>query len=322
MPFPIKPAWLLLCGFFYYLLAGCTQIPLQSDNLLEKIPSHIPQKVELTQVPFYAQLEFQCGPSSLATVIRWSGIDITPDQLAPSVYLPERKGSLQIELIAATRGQDRIPYIIDKSLLTLLEEVQSGNPVLVMQNLGLDWYPQWHYAVVVGYDLDRDEVVLRSGTNKRHINTFSLFERTWRRADYWGMVVLPAHKLPTTATPARHMSSVVAFEKLGKLPIAKIAYQAGLDKWPKDRNYLMALGNAMYNSNDIAGAEEILRNTLDQWPDYAPAQNNLAHILMQQDKIDEAEKYAQQAIKIDDRFKSKYEETLKKILALKLKNIQ
>lgn len=320
MPFSFKPARLFLCGFFYYLLAACTHIPLQSDNLLENFPTHIPLKVELTQVPFHSQLEFQCGPSSLATVLQWSGIDKTPEQLAPSVYLPERKGSLQIELIAAARRHDRIPYNIDKSVLTLLEEVQSGNPVLVMQNLGLDMFPQWHYAVVVGYDLYRDEIILRSGMNKRHINSFTLFERTWRRAGYWGMVVLPVNKLPTTATPARHISSVVVFEKLGKLQLAKTAYLAGLEKWPENRNYLAALGNAMFSLNDIAGAEEIFRSTLAQWPDYAPAQNNLAHILMQQHKFDEAEKYAQQAIKTGDRFKPQYEETLRKILALQLKN--
>ena len=48
-------------------------------------------------------------------------------------------------------------------LADLLQEVAAGHPVIVLQNLGLEWIPVWHYSVVIGYDLSRGQLVLRSG---------------------------------------------------------------------------------------------------------------------------------------------------------------
>ncbi|MEO7385334.1 MAG: hypothetical protein ABIX37_00195, partial [Gammaproteobacteria bacterium] len=48
---------------------------------------------ELTGVPFFPQTIHQCGPAALATVLGASGVIATPDELAPLVYLPGRRGS-------------------------------------------------------------------------------------------------------------------------------------------------------------------------------------------------------------------------------------
>jgi len=61
----------------------------------------------------------------------------------------------------------------------------------VLQNLALDWVPMWHYAVVVGYDLAADEIVLRSGRTKRQVMAMPTFERTWKRSRFWAMVTVP-----------------------------------------------------------------------------------------------------------------------------------
>ncbi len=41
------------------------------------------------------------------------GVAVTPDQLVPQVYLPNRKGSLQAELVAATRSYQRVALSVD-----------------------------------------------------------------------------------------------------------------------------------------------------------------------------------------------------------------
>jgi len=71
--------------------------------------------------------------------------------------------------------------------------------VIVFQNLGLPWYPRWHYAVVIGYDLPRREVLLHSGPEARKVTSMRLFELTWEWGKNWGVVVLPPEKLPATA---------------------------------------------------------------------------------------------------------------------------
>ena len=65
--------------------------------------------VELSRTPFFPQTRYHCGPAALATVLDGSGVDVKPDQLSASVYLPGKKGSLQIEMVAATRRYGRLP---------------------------------------------------------------------------------------------------------------------------------------------------------------------------------------------------------------------
>jgi hypothetical protein len=61
-----------------------------------------PERVELTDTPFFPQREYQCGPAALATVLAASEVSVTADALVPEVFLPGRQGSLQSELLAAT----------------------------------------------------------------------------------------------------------------------------------------------------------------------------------------------------------------------------
>ncbi|MET0987939.1 MAG: hypothetical protein ABW034_21275, partial [Steroidobacteraceae bacterium] len=79
------------------------------QSSLRSLPDDLPERVELEQVPFFPQAEYQCGPAALATVLEAAGVATTPDALVPIVYLPARKGTLQTELVAATRRFDRIP---------------------------------------------------------------------------------------------------------------------------------------------------------------------------------------------------------------------
>ena len=77
----------------------------------------------------------------------------------------------------------------------LLAEVDAGHPVIAFQNLGLGWLPRWHYAVVTGYDLDAREISMHSGELSRLTMDFALFERTWRRGDYWAITLLPPNDM-------------------------------------------------------------------------------------------------------------------------------
>ena len=90
----------------------------------------------LVETPFHTRVSDQCGPSALATVLQASGITVAPEALKSRVYIPDREGSLPIEMLAATRGYKRIPYLINPDITALLGELQAGRPVLVLQNLG------------------------------------------------------------------------------------------------------------------------------------------------------------------------------------------
>jgi tetratricopeptide (TPR) repeat protein len=292
------------------LLTACA--PLQSDRLLRSAEA-FPKPVELATVPFFPQTEYQCGPAALATVLGWSGVETTPEALAPQVYLPAREGSLQAELLAAARRHDRVPYVLRPHLEALLSEVASDHPVLVLQNLGLSWAPKWHYAVVVGFDLSRAELVLRSGVEQRHIVPIPVFERTWARAEHWALVVLPPDKLPHSAEEGPYLEAVVALERLKRYEAAAIAYQSALKRWPKSLGAWMGLGNSRHASGDLEGAAQAFARTTELHPASAAAFNNLADSLLGLGRLEAARSAARRAVELGGPQADVYRRTLEEI---------
>jgi tetratricopeptide (TPR) repeat protein len=279
------------------IVLGACATP-QTDRLLATA-SAFPQPVELTAVPFFPQDEYQCGPASLAMLLNWSGKTVEPAALTPQVYLPERHGSLQLEILAAARRHGRIPYVLRPELESVFAELAAGHPVLVLQNLALDWQPQWHYAVVIGFDLPRAEVLLRSGTEARLTMPLRVFERTWARAEHWAVVVLPPERLPATAEELRHLQSVAALERLQRYEEAAAGYAATLTRWPKSLGALVGLGNSRYALGDLAAAEAAFRQAVRHHPDAAVALNNLAQTLADRGALADAEPLAARAVELD-----------------------
>ncbi len=303
------------------LFTGCASAPQTKQLLKQQLlaqqslehPLGIPQKHELTQVPFYPQKKYQCGPAALATVLQNSGVDISPLELVPEIYLPARQGSLQIEILAATRQHGRIAYQINPDLRSLFREVSAGNPVLVLQNLGLSWTPTWHYAVVTGFDLAKQSVILRSGMEERHQTSLDTFERTWARGKYWGIVVLPPNKLPETADALRYVKTVAALEKIKRWQDANTAYSTALTRWPDNLIAQMGLGNSFYMLKNLPAAERAFRTVSSAHPDFGVAFNNLAQVLLEQGKIIEAKTRALRAIEIGGPQLEKFRDTLREI---------
>lgn len=294
------------------LLGGCTGTP-QRDRLIANPPTDIAPAAELIEVPFHPQEAYQCGPAALAMLANWRAVPVTPQALTPRLYIPGKQGSLQVELLSNTRQLGLIPYVLKPSLEDLLREIDAGNPVLVFQNLALNWYPQWHYAVLIGYDLSRREVILRSGTDRRRINSLALFERTWQRGDRWAMLALQPGQLPATVEYWRYLRALNAMEQVGKQAEAVAGYQAGLQHWPDDTRLLMGLSNSQYALGETTAAIASLQALIRAHPDYAPAHNNLAHLYLQLGQLQRAEQHARHAIRLGGEHLDAYQQTLKEI---------
>ena len=208
-------------------------------------------------------------------VLSAAGMGVTPDELVDQVYLPSRKGSLQVEILAATRQKGLLAYTLRPSVQDLLMEVAAGHAVLVFQNVSLPVYPVWHYAVVIGYDLERNTLTLHSGETAGMEMSLFTFERTWERGNYWAMLALTTHQLPVSADAAR-LSQAIATLELQQPQAAQQAYFTALARWPQDANLYLGLGNSAYALHDLTAAVSAYRTAVQLQPEFADAWNNLA----------------------------------------------
>ena len=269
----------------------------------------IPNQHHISSVPFFPQTDYQCGPASLAMTLVWSGVVTDSERLSGAVYTPSLKGSLQPAMIGAARRHGRVAFVIT-SPGELLAEVAAGNPVIVLQNLGLSWAPVWHYAVVTGFDTDLDVVRLHSGEVKGKEISMRVFDNTWSRGGYWGLITLAPDRLPATAIETRYTEAVLGLEKAKKWPEAIQGYQTVLNKWPDNFPALMGIGNAYYAMGDLPAAEKAFTEATAQFSSEGAAFNNLAQVLLEQGKKEAALTAAEQAVSMGGPMSGVFQETL------------
>jgi tetratricopeptide (TPR) repeat protein len=278
----------------FLLLTGCASIP----DAVRSLPNEA--SIELDGTPFYPQERYECGPAALTTTLVSSGADASLDDIVDAVFLPGREGSLQIELVAAARQYDRLPYVIYGTLAAIHKELEAGRPVLVLQNLGVAAIPRWHYAVVIGIDVEAGDVVLRSGTERRRTTPIMTFLRTWRRGDYWGIVLLRPDELPAIIDRRRYFSTIAALEETGRHKAALEAWRTAVTRWPTDRVALFGLANAEYRLGNREAAVAGYRALLDIDARHVAARNNLAWVLAEQGRFEDAQREIASALELNE----------------------
>jgi len=306
----------LVAGVFFLsaALSGCALLIPQTEALRTAWPAGLPERIELREVPFFPQDDYQCGPAALATTLVHFGVKITPEDLVKQVYLPARQGSLQIEMLAAPRRYGMVSYQLAPRFEDLLREVAAGIPVIVLQDYGVWPFSIWHYAVVAGYDYSTGELVLRSGEKQRLSMPFAVLEYTWKESQYWAMVTVPPDRIPVTATEPGYLAAIAAMERVGNPRAATMAYAAFLRRWPDNLTARIGLANGHYALGELKKAEAVLRQAADRHPDSVVVLNNLAQTLSDQKRDDEALALIERAVAMGGPFSAAARDTRELIL--------
>ncbi len=290
------------------LLAGCAS----PGQRLSRHSDDLPVRMELAETPFFPDESYYCGPAALATSLSAAGLPTLPETLVGQVFLPGRQGSLQIEMLSGARRRGAIATMIPASPEALFREIAAGHSVVVMQNLGLSWAPSWHYAVAVGYDLEADTVLLKSGPMKRQELSLRTFMHTWNRSDRWAFVTTQPDRLPVTATEGEAVRALVAFERNAPAQVAAQAYRTGLARWPGNPTLAMGLGNVLYAAGNKDAAEAVFRGVVDKHQ-LAAAYNNLARVLLERGNAAEARVWAERGLTVAGPVRETLVETLNAI---------
>lgn len=294
------------------MLSACLSTP-QTREIYQNNVS-LPKIVEHTQTPFYPQKRYQCGPASLATALDAIKHHQPLAHVVKRVYLPGRKGSLKYDLLSATRRYGVIAYKLKPELADLLTELANGKVVIVFQNLGVKLIPRWHYAVAIGYNLKNKTIILRSGKHKRRVTRLKLFERTWKRSNYWAIVVTPANQIPSTATALPWLSALALFEKHNPQPQKVMdAYKTALRRWPKSSLLHLATANFAFNQKRYRIARKHYQKAVILDPMNGDAWNNFANLLLKQKQFSTAKYFSRKAIKTGGPNVNIYRQTLHEI---------
>ena len=262
-------------------------------------------------VPYLPQDDFQCGPAAVAMVMDFHGGGVPLQTLTTEVYSPALRGSLQPALLAAGRRHGWLAWEIS-DFAAILQEVAAGRPVIILQNRGLSWKPVWHYAVVVGFDAAKGLIYLTSGREEQRAVATRTVLKTWERGGRWGLLLLPSGVLPVIADPDRLLAALAGLERSDAV-VARPGYAAAVARWPAHAGLSTGYGNLLRKAGEPAAAEAAYRAALAGEPRHVPALNNLADLLLELDRLDEAYAAAVAAVAVDGPYHATAAATLREI---------
>lgn len=278
------------------LFVSCaTRTP--QTNRLVKNRNALPERTEIKNVPFIKQDAYQCGPSTMAMTLKFWGKKTSVEELMPMMFTKGMSGTFQSEMLSTPRlsGLQALPIT---NLNSLLLELSSGHPVIVFQNLGLSFAPKWHYSVATGYNLKGPDIIMHTGLSESSKVDMRLFERNWKLADYWALLILPPDRLSASLSESDHAKAGAALEELGRLNEAETVYKTVLKKWPESYLSLIGLGNVNYAKKDYLISISYLKKASELYPDSPEVWHNLATAQGAAGKKADAKESSQKAIKV------------------------
>ena len=168
--------WLLILP----LIFSCAGLPPNGESKDARI---------IRNVPFYPQEAYQCGPASLAGVLNYWGLNISPAEIAAAIYSPGARGTLDVDMgfYAEKKGLRASQY--RGSLEDLKSNIDSNRPLLVLVDDGFWVYEQAHYMVVVGYDTGG--LIVNSGKEQGRFIPLNRFLKSWERTKFWTLRITP-----------------------------------------------------------------------------------------------------------------------------------
>ncbi len=173
----MKIRLLPLISLFCIVLCSCASAPPDSHN----------GGVVLEKVPFYPQEDHQCGPASLAGVLNYQGLGISPEEIASDLFSKSAGGTLTIDMALYPQRKGFFSLSYSGSMSDLREKIDSGYPLIVMVDYGFSVWQKNHFMVVVGYN--NDGVIANSGRKEHEFIENDSFLKIWRKADLWTLLV-------------------------------------------------------------------------------------------------------------------------------------
>lgn len=244
-----------------------------------------------------------CAASALQILLKANEIDTNLSQLADRTLIPQKAGSLQSEVMAAARQHALLASELPPSIEYMLLELQADNPVVMLIDTGRWYKPNWHYTVLLGYDLNKSSALL---SDLGEVPLKEL-ENMSAKSGFWAFTATRPPRLPVTVKGEKLISAVERLRSAGFIMEAKRAYMSALAKTPNDTKLIFALSNVYMQEELYDQAKALYMQLLRIDADHVPTLNNLAFCYMKLGDTQRARRTINKAQKIGG-----FEELVKK----------
>jgi len=182
---PAHIFFLKMCRFFFCSISLLLFATLSSCSTPDKVRMDSSRVIE--GVPFYPQERYQCGPSSLASVLNYWGVKVSPEEIASDIYSKTARGTLDIDMISYVLRKGLEANIFAGGMKDITRFIDEGYPLIVMVDYGFWVYQQNHFMVVVGYD--SNGVIVNSGSERLKFIHSGDFLKLWEKTNFWTLSV-------------------------------------------------------------------------------------------------------------------------------------
>jgi ABC-type bacteriocin/lantibiotic exporter with double-glycine peptidase domain len=168
---------------FLFFLNACASPHLITESGQNRI---------IAGVPFYAQETNQCGPSSLAGVMNSWNIPVSPSEIAKEIYSKSARGTLNMDMVFYAQRKGLVAEQYSGGMDDLRRKIDAGFPLIVLVDKGFSVLEVAHFMVIIGYD--EAGVIANSGRDSGEFIPEKDFLRSWRRTNYWTLLVRPKER--------------------------------------------------------------------------------------------------------------------------------
>ncbi|MNL24751.1 hypothetical protein D3C87_1461990 [compost metagenome] len=117
-------------------------------------------------------------------------------------------------------------YPLDANLPALLAQVAAGNPVMVRFTEGSAFWAGPRYAILAGYNREKQTVLLRAGMNRRTLMSFGSFESAFKDAGGWAVLIQKPDQIPANVDQQRWLKAAGDLAQAGQEQAAARAKKA------------------------------------------------------------------------------------------------
>ena len=132
------------------------------------------------------QERHQCGPNTLSIILRYWGVDKTPQEISSEIYNPALRGTLSLSMLLYAKLSGLDAFLYAGTISDLRKKINDGYPVVLAL---ARQEPMVHFVVIYGYK--GDKFIMYDGINSAVLIHQEEMQRLWKKAGNMILLVYP-----------------------------------------------------------------------------------------------------------------------------------